>query len=109
MSDRQTNTMAEGLQKLLSDIAAMQAAPDADLDFLGQLQTVILTKIRAPFDQTQQSQAGIGGAPSPDAQPGPPAQQPFGPAAVPGTRNPGATPNADELRRVVANSGQGMA
>lgn len=106
MSDRQTNTMAEGLQKLLSDIAAMQAAPDADLDFLGQLQTVILTKIRAPFDQTQNSQAGMGGAPSPDSQ-GPSPQQ-FGPANVPGTRNPGATPNADELRRVIANSGQGM-
>lgn len=100
--------MAEGLQKLLSDIAAMQAAPDADLDFLGQLQTVILTKIRAPFDQTQQSQAGIGGAPSPDTQPAP-QQASFGPAAVPGTRNAGATPNADELRRVISNSGQGMA
>jgi hypothetical protein len=114
MSDRQTNTMAEGLQKLLSDISAMMAAPDADLDFLGQLQTVVLQKIRAPLDQAaaiqnqvQQQQAGQGGAPGPNQQPPPQPQQQFGPANVPGLRNGPPVPNADELRRVLAANGPG--
>lgn len=111
---RGTNTMAEGLQKLLGDLAEMMAAPDADLDFLGQLNTMVLTKIRAPFDQmaqTQQSQAGMGGAPSPESMPSPEPQQQaapdFGPAAVPGLRNNPPAPNADELRRVLSANGPG--
>lgn len=111
---RGTNTMAEGLQSMLGSIAEMMAAPDADLDFLGQLNTTVLTKIRQPFDQmaqTQQSQAGMGGAPSPDSMPSPEPQQTvspdFGPAAVPGLRNNPAPPNADELRRVLSANGPG--
>jgi len=111
---RGTNTMAEGLQKLLGDLAEMMAAPDADLDFLGELNTMVLTKIRQPFDQmanTQSSQAGMGGAPSPESMPPPEPQMmqspQFGPAAVPGQRNNPQIPNGDELRRVLSANGPG--
>lgn len=121
MAGPSVNTMAEGLTKTLGLISEMQAAPDADLDFLGQLNVMVLQKIRQPFDQSQQvqsAQAGMGGAPSPDSMPPPDAQQmaappaqaapsPFGPAAVPGGRNAGPMPNADELRRVLSSNGPG--
>lgn len=106
---RGTNTMAEGLQSLLGNISEMMAAPDADLDFLGQLNTMVLTKIRQPFDQMAQvnsQQAGMGGAPSPDSMPAPGGGTgDFGPAAVPGLRNQPSMPNPDELRRVLSSNG----
>lgn len=116
MATRGTNTMAEGLQSMLGSIAEMMAAPDADLDFLGQLNVMVLQKIRQPFDQqgqVQSEQAGMGGAPSPDSMPSPEPQMAmsptatpeFGPAAVPGLRN---QPNPDELRRVLASQAPGM-
>jgi hypothetical protein len=103
--------MAEGLQAMLGSIAEMMAAPDADLEFLGQLNTTVLTKIRQPFDQmaqTQNAQAGMGGAPSPESMPPPePQMTEFGPAAVPGQRNNPTLPNPDELRRVLSANGPG--
>lgn len=119
MAARSTNTMAEFLQKMLSDIATAKTLPDADLAFLLQLETAILQKLRSPIDammgqmspngqqgNPQQgggqpapggqgpSQMGVVGAmnPNPVATP-PPAQR------VPGIRSDPGAVNMDELMR----------
>jgi hypothetical protein len=102
MAARSTNTMAEGLQRLLSDIAQMKTTMDADLPFLLQIETLIVDKLRDPVRQMQEqgmlppgqgAQQGVqqGGLP------------PFSGAAQPQRGllpGPGA-PNADELRRLL--------
>ncbi len=120
MAGPSVNTMPEGLTKMLGLVSEMMAMPDADLDWLGQINVMVLQKIRQPFDQSQnvqQQQAGMGGAPSPDSMPPPQPQMPvapagpstpdFGPANVPGGRNNPPMPNADELRRVLSANGPG--
>lgn len=56
---RGMNTMSEGLSKLAQDITALKQTPDADIPFLIQLETTILTKLREPFEAA----AGQMGAP----------------------------------------------
>ena len=111
-SSRSTNTMQEGLNGLLSQISEMKTMPDADLNFLIQLETTILQKIREPYDQM----SGQMSAPTPGGQPMPPP-----PGAMPGgmpggaaggfpmgqgggargMRTEPAAPNPDELRRML--------
>lgn len=50
MASRSTNTMSEFLQRVLGDLAEAKTLPDADLQFLIQLETTILQKLRAPID-----------------------------------------------------------
>lgn len=107
MATRTNNTVPEALQKLLQDIAAMQALPDAP-DFaqpLMELQDHVLQIIHAPVDQ-------IAAGPSTMAQPTgpmtseqmmamlppPPPPGPDQPGGLP-TRAPSVSP--DELRRAV--------
>lgn len=120
---RQTNTFVEGLQKILSDITDLKLAPDADMQFVYDLETQVIQKIRAPQDQlaaVQAQQAGQGGMPSapPMAPPGggmdpsmmAGAMDPSmgGGGAMPGSgggapggrMNPGLPP-PDELRRLL--------
>jgi hypothetical protein len=74
-------TMMEGLQSLLPDIASIMAAPDADMDFLDKLQKIVLLRIHKPSPQ----QPGAGGAP-----PAPPAGATGGgPEAAPASGLPG--------------------
>lgn len=61
---RSTNTMSEGLQRLLSDVAQMATAPDADLQFLTQLQMMITQYLRS-FAPQGTPQAGGPGMPPP--------------------------------------------
>lgn len=55
---RNTNTFAEGLQKLLQDVSNLKVTPDADLQFVYELETMLLGKIREPIDQMAASQGG---------------------------------------------------
>lgn len=112
-SSRSTNTMQEGLNGLLSSISEMKTMPDADLNFLIQLETTILQKIREPYDQM----SGQMSAPTPGGQPMPPPPGAM-PGGMPGGGGPGgfpmgqgggargmrtepAAPNPDELRRML--------
>lgn len=54
MPTRSANTMVEMLQKTLADISQMKTLPDADLEFLVNLETQVLKLLRAPIDQLQQ-------------------------------------------------------
>lgn len=108
MASRSTNTMAEFLQRMLGDLAEAKTLPDADLQFLIQLETIILQKLRAPIDALMgqmegqggdQALAGMQGAMTPDALPGMPGAQPA--ARVTGTRMEAPQINPDELRRTM--------
>ncbi len=121
------NTMAEGLTSLITTIAQLKLTPDADVQFLNDLEAQIATKVREAQAAELAGQASQfapagpagGGAdmlgsimPGPGAAPigsmGPP-PMPGGGMPMPG---PGmgpmmggaapAPPNADELRRTLS-------
>ena len=109
---RQNNTMSEGLTQLLSAIAQLKAAPDADLQYLAQIESTILQKLREPLQQAAQALAQAGGVvPAGMAsQMGAAAQggvgQGPGMGQPPQGQSPSAgMPNPDELRRLVASRG----
>lgn len=97
MALRSQNTMAESLQKMLGDVADMKVLPDADLQFLIELETVILQKLRAPIDdimgqsagQMQQQMPMVPGSGAPSM----PMER------VAGIRNEAPMPNMDEFMR----------
>lgn len=101
---RTNDSMQETLRGILQDVAFAMSLPDADADYLGQLQNVILGKLREPYE-AHMAQYGPGGAggmapPAPAMTRGPsPAPGPGG--IPPGLRNGGSMPNPDELRRLV--------
>lgn len=97
MALRSQNTMAESLQKMLGDVADMKVLPDADLQFLIELETVILQKLRAPIDDIMgqgpmNNQSMVGQVPGSGAQAMPMER-------VPGIRNEAPMPNMDEFMR----------
>jgi hypothetical protein len=93
MAVRENNTMAEGLTKLMKQIADMKIMPDSDLEFLSALETDIISYLRPPTDQQAQPQ----GPPGMDIMQ-PAMQQVMGGGGGPG---PGM-PNPDEMRRMLA-------
>lgn len=95
MALRSQNTMAESLQKMLGDVADMKVLPDADLQFLIELETVILQKLRAPIDQIMGQGNGqqMGGAVPGSGAPAMPMER------VAGIRNEAPMPNMDEFMR----------
>lgn len=98
MALRSQNTMAESLQKMLGDVADMKVLPDADLQFLIELETVILQKLRAPIDQIMgqaQPQGAMNTMDPAFPGSGTPAMQ----QRVPGIRNEAPMPNMDEFMR----------
>lgn len=115
MPVRASNTMVEGLTSIMSDIASMKAMPDGDLQFLIQLETMILKKLREPIDSMAGQMGGPGGMPEgagpmpgmgpgstpppPGPPPGPPQGQPGGPPR--GMMAGAGAPNPDELRRLL--------
>lgn len=110
MATRSTNTMAEFLQRMLSDLATAKTLPDADLEFLIGLETTILQKLREPIDAIMGQRGASGGQvpamPQPDQQMGmgmlggsgmtPPSQE-----RVTGTRMMPPTISPDEFQRMM--------
>lgn len=90
---RSANSMQEYLSGLLQDVAYMQSLPDADLEYLTNLQAVVLAKLREPMDQAMAQAAqsappalgsatpggGLGGPGPMGASPAPPMGPPPGP------------------------------
>jgi hypothetical protein len=105
---RQNNTMSEGLHQLLSSLAQLKAAPDADLDYLSGIESTILQKLREPLQQAAQALAQAGGVVPPGmaGQMGAAAQGGIGQSPPPPQGGGGGgMPNPDELRRLVASRG----
>jgi hypothetical protein len=109
VAQRENNTMAEGCDKLLKQIAAMEQEPDADMEFLGALRGDILTYLKPPTQSQPQDptqgpmgqamgsvMGGAGGAP---------AQPMGGGQSMMASAGPGL-PNVDELRRTMGKSSQ---
>lgn len=112
MALRASNTMAEGLQALVGTIASMKALPDADMEFLTNLETMVLNKLKEPVRQMagQMDQVGPGGPPMgpPPGMGGPPMMPP--PMGAPGgpptgVRMGSPMGNPDELRRLLGGGG----
>lgn len=104
--------MSDGLTQINTTIAAMQMSPDADQEFLQDLQHVVLAKVHAPMQQQGQQGPGQG---QPGSQPqgqspaGPPVTGPGGPAGAspsPGGQPP--TPGQNQLSGPQAAPGQGV-
>lgn len=108
---RGTNTQAEALQRLLADISQIKTMPDADLEWLIQLETFILAKLREPIEQMSGQMQGMAAGP-PSPQPG---MSPMGggvpgggmAGGPPGVMPGGQAPNPDELRRMLAGARPG--
>lgn len=116
------DTMAEGLQKQLSQLGALMALPDADMNFLQGVQSAIATYLQqgamgatqggninlppgpgapGPANATNQGMPPMGGMQGPAAG---------GPGIPPMMQGPGVggiqpPPNMDELRRVLGPRG----
>ena len=106
MATRQNNTMQEGLHQLLSSLAQLKAAPDANLEFLSAIESSILDKLREPMQQAAQALAQAGGVlpPGMGQQLGAAAGAGVG-APAPAMAPSGPAGNPDELRRLVASAG----
>lgn len=118
---RTDNTFAEALTKLLRNLADMKVLPDADLEFILNLEMQVVQKLREPIDNMQaQGSTQVPGAPgmgmpmgmSPDMGGGlPPELMGMPPemgmpgmgggAGIPGMRQEPSMPNPDELRRIL--------
>lgn len=110
------DNFVEGLKKLLGPVSQLMMLPDADVDYLTNLQLVIRNKVMGAYMSAAQlgPSASAGGPPMPGsvmsqdgAVPslglGPGAPTPMGPGGGIGGGSGGiAPPNADELRRVLA-------
>lgn len=102
MASRSTNTMVEGLQKMLTDLAQMKTLMDADLPFILQIETMIVDKLRDPARRMQE--AGLlppGQAPDQGAPQMPPPGPSFQGGGSAGVMSGAPAPNADELRRLL--------
>lgn len=94
---RTTNSMPEGLRKLLGDIADLKLSDDADLPFLINLETMVLQRLKGGADQAMQGgggPAGLMGSPAPPPGMG-------SPQGTPGLQQGPMMPNPDELRRTL--------
>lgn len=110
VGSRSTNTMTEGLRKLLADISDMKILPDADIPYLLNLEQQVVSKLREPIDRMQQQ--GITGVPAPGGMGGPVPPGPGAGMGAPGPMDqqiPGVSqqrmPSPDELRRVLSGAG----
>lgn len=116
MATRSTNTMEEGLTSLLTSISDLKVTPDADLEFLIGLETLVLGKLREPLERARQAEeiakgmsGGAGGMPMNNGAMGMPGGPPMAPppapagvgGGVPGIRSEPQMGSPDELRRML--------
>lgn len=98
-----SGNMADGLNKMLADVAKLAAVPDADLDFLIKLQMIITDYLRSGGGENSQQQ-------SQQMAPQPPgagmAQQ--GTGQMGGAMMGMGMPNPDELRRMMSTQSGGQ-
>jgi hypothetical protein len=108
---RTTDTYAEGLRKLLGSLTDLKTTEDPNMPFIINLETAILQQLKQGATNAlngptppQAAAPGMPGMPGPGATPMAPGMAPGGlaPAAVPGLMQGPNMPNADELRRVLA-------
>lgn len=113
---QQNDNFTEGLKKLLGPVSQLMMLPDADVDYLTNLQMAIRNKVMGAYMSAAQlgPSAEMGQPPLPGsimsqdgAVPsmglGPVPPTPMGPGGASGGGMGGiAPPNADELRRVLA-------
>lgn len=118
MATRSTNTMQEGMAGLMQSIQEMKLMPDADLPWLINLETQIISKVQSQYGAS--NQVPPPGAPG-NAQPAPPdptMMAAMGGGGMPmmgantgsgvGTRGMQvgpAAPNPDEIRRMIGGGG----
>lgn len=105
MATRGTNTMQEALQRLLTDVAQMKTLADADLPWLVELESMVLTKIREPVQAMQQPGGALAQptGPPPGMMQGMPSGSPMGGGMMAGPQ----MPNPDELQRLLGAGGPG--
>lgn len=107
MAERMNNTLQEVLQRFLKDIAQAKATlPETELDFLYELESMLLGKLREPVQQMM-DQGQLPQTPPPNAQGMPPQMQGMMTGPTGGTSSGGVAPmspapNADELRRLLS-------
>jgi hypothetical protein len=96
---RGTNTMMEGLRSMMALISELKITPDADLEFLINLETTILQKVRGQVDSAAGQMEGV----SEQFQGGIPGAAPASPAGMgaPGTPGNFQMGNPDEMRRML--------
>lgn len=120
-------SMHEGLKMILGELGGLMAAQDADVQFLTQLQHVIVARIKQstqqsihPGGQPGQGQPGAASGPgagnsiAPGGGAGPAGLHSGGAAGMggpgaggppPGPGGPQGAPNPDELQRVLGGAG----
>ncbi len=102
---RQTNTMEELLRKMLGQFAELKLAEDADFDFITDLETRALGKLREPIDRI--AQQGLTAAPPQLAGGGPAMGAGMGGGAMP--PQGAGDPNLDQLMQaLMAQQGGGQ-
>lgn len=106
---RTTNTMSEMLTNTLRDLALAKTLPDANLEFLINLETQIISFLRQPYDAAAGQLEGAAASMPPGQDPNLPPLMPMGPAipdapippGVPGLRAQPSGPSPDELSRLL--------
>ncbi|GIV04107.1 MAG: hypothetical protein KatS3mg015_2937 [Fimbriimonadales bacterium] len=108
ISGRQTNTMAEFIQKMLRLITDAKIAPDSDLPFLVNLETQLLQYVKQPMEEAGMDMSGLDAGLNAGTLPGEPAlvgnRVGFSPTpggGVPGIRQGMNMPPVDDLARLL--------
>jgi len=94
--------MDEVMVNILRELTVAKTMPDADLQFLVDLETQILQKLRAPMDAAAAAmQPSQGPTMPPMPEMGPPMTPPPPDAGPPGLRQQPPMPSPDELQRLL--------
>lgn len=97
---RSTNTMSEVLVNMLRELTVAKTLPDADLQFVVDLETQIIQKLRAPVDAAAMASSPQQAPTVPPAEMAPPMMMPPE-AGPPGLRAQPPMPSPDELQRLL--------